>query len=69
MGGFDLCKLAFIGMSENHDVKSSTNINDLAINWYASRNVWMTGETHHMIMTKFNAFMHLCHLHTCTVHL
>ena len=26
----------------------------MTIDWYASKNAWMTGDIHHKIMTKFN---------------
>ena len=29
-------------------------VNKIALDWYASKNAWMTGDIHHRIMTKFN---------------
>ena len=29
-------------------------VNEMAVDWYASKNAWMTGDIHHRIMTKFN---------------
>ena len=27
-------------------------VKDMAVDWYASTNIWMTGDIHHRIMTK-----------------
>ena len=29
-------------------------VNEMAVDWYASKNALMTGDIHHRIMTKFN---------------
>ena len=29
-------------------------VKDMSVDWYASKNAWMTGEIHHQIMTKLN---------------
>ena len=29
-------------------------VNEMAVDWYASKNAWMTGDIQHRIMTKFN---------------
>ena len=35
----------------------------MAVDWYASKNAWMTGEIHHQIMTKLNNEMRLSNHH------
>ena len=35
----------------------------MAVDWYASKNAWMTGEIHHQIMTKLNNEMRLSNRH------
>ena len=37
--------------------KYKMQVKDMAVNWYASKNAWMTGDIHHRIMTKFNTQM------------
>ena len=32
-------------------------VKDMAVDWYASKNAWMTGEIHHQIMLKLNQDM------------
>ena len=31
----------------------------MAVDWYVSKNAWMTGETHHHIMNKLNNQMRM----------
>ena len=38
-------------------------VKDMAVDWYASKNAWMTGEIHHQIMTKLNNEMRLSNRH------
>ena len=57
MDGFDHRKLAVIGKARNPQClkrKYKMTVNDMAIDWYASKNAWMTGKIHHQIMTKLN---------------
>ena len=35
----------------------------MSVDWYASKNAWMTGEIHHQIMTKLNNEMRLSNHH------
>ena len=35
----------------------------MTVDWYASKNAWMTGEIHHQIMTKLNNEMRLSNCH------
>ena len=34
--------------------KYEMTVNEMAVDWYASKNAWMTGDIRHRIMTKFN---------------
>ena len=34
--------------------KYKMQVKDMAVDWYASKNAWMTGDIHHRITTKFN---------------
>ena len=38
-------------------------VKDMSVDWYASKNAWMTGEIHHQIMTKLNNEMRLSNHH------
>ena len=38
-------------------------VKDMAVDWYASKNAWMTGEIHHQIMSKLNNEMRLSNCH------
>ena len=35
----------------------------MSVDWYASKNAWMTGEIHHQIMSKLNNEMRLSNRH------
>ena len=57
MDGSDHRKLSVIGKARNPSCfqkKYKMQVKDMAIDWYASKNAWMTGEIHDRIMTKFN---------------
>ena len=57
MDGSDHRKLAVIGKARNPQClkrKYKMTVNDMSIDWYASKNAWMTGEIHDRIMTKLN---------------
>ena len=57
MDGSDHRKLAVIGKSKTPwclGKKYKMQVKDMAVDWYASKNAWMTGDIHHKIMTKFN---------------
>ena len=56
MDGSDHRKLSVIG-------KSKMQVKDMSVNWYASKNAWMTGEIHHKIMSKLNNEMRLSNHH------
>ena len=43
--------------------KYKMQVKDMAVDWYASKNAWMTGEIHHQIMTKLNNEMRLSNRH------
>ena len=38
-------------------------VKDMSVDWYASKNAWMTGEIHHQIMSKLNNEMRLSNHH------
>ena len=38
-------------------------VKDMSVDWYASKNAWMTGEIHHQITTKLNNEMRLSNRH------
>ena len=42
-------------------------VRDTAIDWYASKNAWKTGEIHHQILTKFNNQMRMVGHHVLYV--
>ena len=57
MDGSDHRKLSVIGKAKNPQClqkKYKMTVNEMAVDWYASKNAWMTGDIHHRIMTKFN---------------
>ena len=57
MDGSDHRKLAVIGKSKTPHClqkKYKMQVSNMAIDWYASKNAWMTSDIHHKIMTKFN---------------
>ena len=50
-------KLSVIGKAKNNHClqkRYKMTVNEMAVDWYASNSVWMTGDIHHRIMTKFN---------------
>ena len=58
--GSDHRKLSVIGKAKNPHClqkKYKMTVNEMAVDWYASKNAWMTGDIHHRIMTKFNSQM------------
>ena len=66
MDGSDHRKLSVIGKSKiPHCLqkKYKMQVKDMAVDWYASKNAWMTGEIHHQIMTKLNNEMRLSNRH------
>ena len=57
MDGSDHRKLSVIGKAKNPrclQKKYKMQVKDMAVDWYASKNAWMTGDIHDKIMTKFN---------------
>ena len=57
MDGSDQRKLSVIGKAKNPwclQKKYKMQAKDMVVNWYASKNPWMTGEIHNKIMSKFN---------------
>ena len=65
MYGSDHRKLSVIGKSKTPRClqKYKMQVKDMAVDWYASKNAWMTGEIHHEIMTKLNNEMRLSNRH------
>ena len=66
MDGSDHRKLSVIGKSKTPrclQKKYKMQVNDMSVDWYASKNAWMTGEIHHQIMTKLNNEMRLSNRH------
>ena len=66
MDGSDHRKLSVIGKSKTPrclQKKYKMQVKDMAVDWYASKNAWMTGEIHHQIMTKLNNEMRLSNHH------
>ena len=65
MDGSDHRKLSVIGKSKTPRClqKYKMQVKDMAVDWYASKNAWMTGEIHHQIMTKLNNEMRLSNRH------
>ena len=43
--------------------KYKMQVKDMSVDWYASKNAWMTGEIHHQIMSKLNNEMRLSNRH------
>ena len=63
-------KLAVIGKSKTPQCfkkKHKMQVEEMAVNWYASKNTWMTGEIHHKIMTKFHNQIRLAGCHVLCV--
>ena len=66
MDGSDHRKLPVIGKSKTPHClqkKYKMQAKDMSVNWYASKNAWMTGEIHHQIMSKLNNEMRLSNHH------
>ena len=66
MDGSDHRKLSVIGKSKTPrclQKKYKMQVKDMSVDWYASKNAWMTGEIHHQIMTKLNNEMRLSNRH------
>ena len=60
MSGSDHRKLSVIGKAKTPrclQKKYKMQVKDMAVDWYASKNAWMTGEIHHQIMLKLNRDM------------
>ena len=66
MDGSDHRKLSVIGKSKTPHClqkKYKMQVKEMAVDWYASKNAWMTGEIHHQIMSKLNNEMKLSNHH------
>ena len=66
MDGSDHRKLSVIGKSKTSHClhkKYKMQVKDMSVDWYASKNAWMTGEIHHQIMSKLNNEMRLSNRH------
>ena len=66
MDGSDHRMLSVIGKSKTPrclQKKYKMQVKDMSVDWYASKNAWMTGEIHHQIMTKLNNEMRLSNRH------
>ena len=66
MDGSDHRKLAVIGKAKTPQClakKYKMQVQDMAVDWYASKNAWMTGDIHHKVMTKFNDEMRKSNRH------
>ena len=63
-------KLSVIDKAKNScylQEKYKMQVKDMAVDWYASKNTWMTGDIHHRIMTKFNNQMGVTGYHVLYV--
>ena len=66
MDGSDNRKLSVIGKSKAPHClqkKYKMQVKDMSVDWYASKNAWMTGGIHHQIMSKLNNEMRLSNHH------
>ena len=65
MDGSDHRKLSVIGKSKTprYLQKYKMQVKDMSVDWYASKNAWMTGEIHHQIMSKLNNEVRLSNRH------
>ena len=57
MDGSDHRKLFVVGKAKTPHClqkKYKMQVKDMAVDWYASKNAWMTGDIHNKIMCKFN---------------
>ena len=66
MDGSDHRKLSVIGKSKTPcclQKKYKMQVKDMSVDWYASKNAWMTGIIHHQIMTKLNNEMRISNSH------
>ena len=60
MDGSDYRKLSVIGKSKMPHClqkKYKMQVKDMSVDWYASKNAWMTGEIHHQIKSCPNSTM------------
>ena len=67
MDGSDHRKQSVIRKAKNPrclQKKYKMTVNEMAVDWYASKNDWMTRDIHHRIMTKLNNQMRMagCHV-------
>ena len=70
MDGSDHRKLSAIGKAKTPrclQKKHKMQVKDMAVDWYVSKNAWMTGHIHHRIMTKFNTQMRVAGHHVLYV--
>ena len=70
MDGSDHRKLSVIVKAKTPHClqkKYKMQVKDRAVNWYASKHAWMTGDFHHRIMTKFNTQMRVAGYHVLYV--
>ena len=69
MDGSNHRKLSVIGKAQNpHCLKKyKMQVKHLVVDWYASKNAWMTGEIHHKIMSKFKNQMRMAGHHVLYV--
>ena len=70
MDGSDHRKLSVIGKAKNPrclQKKYKMQVKDMAVDCYASKNAWMTGDIHDRIMTKFNNQMRAAGRHVLYV--
>ena len=66
MDGSDHRKPSVIGKSKTPrclQKKYKMQVKDMSVDWYASKNAWMTGEIHHQIMSKLYNEMRLSNRH------
>ena len=64
--GSDHRKLAVIDQAKTPQSlhkKYKMQVKDMAVDWYTSKNAWMTGDIHHKIMIKFNGEMRKSNWH------
>ena len=66
MDGSDHRKLSVIDKSKTPrclQKKYKMQVKDMSVDWYASKNAWMTGEIRHQIMNKLNNEVRLSNCH------
>ena len=70
INGYNYRKLSVTRKAKNPcclQNKYKMQVKDMAVDWYSSKNAWITGDIHHKTMTKFNNQMRMAGHHVLYV--